>query len=73
MPPPGISPDGGRFMPVYMRHLLFVTGAGHRTGLAVSAVADYRFALLFLSDHTDDDRSYDCNQYGADYYGPYIV
>ena len=46
--------------------MLFSAGAGHRTGLAVAAVADHGLALLFLFDHADDDCCHDCDQHSAD-------
>ena len=43
-----------------------MAGAGHRTGLAVAAVADHGLALLFLFDHADDDCCHDRDQHSAD-------
>ena len=45
----------------------------HRAVLAVAAVANDRFALLLLSDHTDDDRGNNADQHGADYDCPDIA
>ena len=50
-----------------------MAGALHCAALAVAAVANYGFALLFLFHHTDDDGGYNAEQHRAYYDRPDIT
>lgn len=53
--------------------LLFMAGAGHGAGFAVTAAAYHGLALLLLFDHIHDDGCDYRYEHGADDDSPYIL